>query len=135
MQALTQYNIHDNIPDAPQEKQVISIAPDGSVSGLQRKGQWFDLRTLGKAKIDRVSDILWSEEKQAWFVKFLNLTCGGSVLNLLTYQNYYDAYFGDEPNLKEPSEVLYFKEYEDAVKVEIQVLDYLKMKGGLKRFS
>ena len=54
-------------------QQVITIAPGGAMSGLQRKrGRGVDVRQFGHASIERASEITWNEDQQAWTVHVLN---------------------------------------------------------------
>lgn len=60
--------------------QIITIAPDGAVSGLQRKpGQGMNLQSLGHAQTVRASEIAWDETAQAWFVDVLQDAGKGPV--------------------------------------------------------
>lgn len=62
------------------DNQIITIAPDGALSGLQRKpGQGLNLQTLGTAKTIRASEIVWDETAQAWFIDVLQDAGRGSV--------------------------------------------------------
>lgn len=55
-------------------QQVVTIHPDGGMSGLQRKrGKGLDLRQFGRASIERVSEIVWCEDRQRWKVQVLDL--------------------------------------------------------------
>lgn len=113
-------------------RQVISIAPTGVVSGLQRKpGQGLDLRVLGKADIKRASLIEWDEEAQAWFIDVLQEAGKGRV----SYRQWIAEVGTTEPegligaaNYLDDSPML-FGEYDDAVKAEIAYLDALRLRG------
>jgi hypothetical protein len=60
--------------------QIITIAPDGAVSGLQRKpGQGLNLQSLGTAQTVRASEIAWDEITQAWFIDVLQDAGKGAV--------------------------------------------------------
>lgn len=52
-------------------KQVVTVGPTGSLSGLQFKSRGVDLRKFGHAQIERISEIVWIEDYQAWGVRFL----------------------------------------------------------------
>lgn len=111
--------------------QIITIAPDGSVSGLDHKKKGVDLRKLGKAKIRRATLIEWDERKQAWFIRwegrednrewtlplFLNCHLLCSSFNGQAYHS---------------SGVVYFEEYEDAVKAEVAVIQSLQKSGKVR---
>jgi len=112
--------------------QVISVAPDGTVSGLQRKpGQGLDLRQFGKADIQRASLIEWAEDVQAWFIDVLQDAGRGPV----SYRRWIEAVGTVEPegfvgaaNYVDDRPML-FAEYDDAVKAEIAYLDALRLQG------
>jgi hypothetical protein len=130
-------------------KQVITVHPDGAVSGLlHKKGQGMDIRTLGgKASVERASEVLWSETEQAWYVEFrkgAGAAWAGRVLDehavLAAGRSEQDPPFpfarrawkafardwtaGDYG-------VYLFAEYEDGVKAEIAILDALRLRGAL----
>lgn len=117
-------------------QQVITVQPDGTMSGLQRKnGQGLDLRKFGHAKIERVSEISWSENHQRWTIKVLG---SRSFSGVLTAQCFHAAgvevpetacaedvgVFSDAP-----CELLLFEDYDDAVKAEVAYLDALRVRG------
>jgi hypothetical protein len=119
-------------------KQVITIHRDGSISGLQRKpGQGLDLRQLGKAEIRRATEILWNEEEQAWYIHILQGLHATDPLGPF-HCGIADVSY-EEVSALAPSGVrpaygggyLLFNEYDEAVKVEIVVLDALRVKGLL----
>lgn len=120
-------------------RQVITIAANGVMSGLQRKpGEGLDLRQFGKADIKRASLIEWDEAKQSWFIDILQEAGKGK----LTYAAFIEQFPGagtlklDElcpsgwdvefPTDKNP---LTFTEYHEAVRVEIAYLDALRLAG------
>jgi len=108
-------------------QQVVTIHPDGSISGLQRK-QGLDLRKFGKAQIERTSDIVWSEDEQKWWVKFLRVEGYLYISTGLMYKAF------DIPAsfcVLTSEQIEFFDEYEQAVYAEIKVLDYLRLKGLL----
>lgn len=127
-------------------EQVITIAPDGTVSGLlHKKGQGVDLRALGgPAEIKRASEVVWNEAIQAWVVEFragagrwagfmldqgatiaagLGLRPDGFVFKALEWEA-----FG---RVRGDLGVFTFDEYEDGVKAEIAVLNGLRLAGSL----
>ena len=85
-------------------KQIVTIAPDGVISSLRRK-DGLDLRQFGNVEIQRVSDIKWSNIKQMWYVEIIAGPKKGFIFPV------------------------FFKEYEDAVEVEIIYLDTLRKYG------
>lgn len=117
-------------------QQVITIAPDGSMSGLQRKpNQGIDLRQFGKANIQRASLIEWDEAEQAWFINVLQKAGEGPV----TLGDYCQAsparpcIIDYAPSVITTNtgwdQVLLFGDYDDAVRVEIAYLDALRLQG------
>lgn len=136
------------------QRQVITIAPDGSMSGLQRKpGQGIDLRQFGKADIKRASLIEWDEDAQMWFIDVLQ-DAGKGKVNLAKIKAAFEvddqgainkvaeitgrdtahtrsAYF-DCPS--DDEHILFvFDDYDDAVKVEVAYLDALRLRGEFPR--
>lgn len=137
------------------QKQVITILPTGEVTGLQVKpGKGVDLRKLGsKAHIERVSVIQWSDEMQMWYVDVLQEVGRGH----LTVTKWTEACFPqivgvDDLGLRAITVVtaraamdqlidhgqrvgnygddtIYFDEYDDAVKAEIEFLNLLRVEG------
>jgi hypothetical protein len=113
-------------------QQVITIGPDGSVSGLHhKKGQGLDLRQFGKAQIERASHIVWDEQAQAWQVEVLTGPYAGLTL---TWSMWREATHLDDCPAALPSDqrddaTIQFAEYEDGVRAEIMVLNALRLKG------
>ncbi len=125
-------------------QQVITVAPDGTMSGLQRKrGRGVDLRKFGHATIERASEIAWNEDQQAWTVHVLNRaavrwmthTMGREHLGAtLTGDNWYYAMYELSPrppkgSVKLPEGWLAFEDYDDAVAAEVAFLDALRLRG------
>lgn len=105
--------------------QIITINPTGEVRGLRHKNG-VDLRPLGKASIERTSDIQWSEDRQMWVVCFLTGKLGGNLLTPSLSK-------GDLSALKLVStreEPLYYPEYEEAVQGEISAINLLRNMHG-----
>lgn len=117
------------------QRQVITIGPQGQISGLQRKpGQGVDLRTFGKADIERASLIEWDADAQAWYINVLQDAGKGVV----TLRDVITANCGIPPLIhftpsvvapKSWNDTIMFGEYDDAVKVEIAYLDALRLRG------
>lgn len=114
--------------------QVITFRPDGSIDGLQFKGKGIDLRRFGSAKITRTTDILFDEASQKWTIKFLHGTCTGQTAAVWHAQRFecmieLEAMFrplrSDEPR----DTVLAFEEYEQAVAVEVLLLQAARKAG------
>ena len=124
-------------------KQVITISPDGGMSGLQRKrGQGIDLRQFGHAKITRASSIEWHEDLQHWYIKVLDPNVSLYVnFKGLPFTVTYDIWrhqVGESkpkgsvtiPVIMHRANYLYFQEYEDAVAAEVQFLDAVRLRQG-----
>ncbi len=57
--------------NAPSKKRhIITISPTGGLHGLQ-KSDGIQLTALGRARIRRISEILWDEAEQHWYVQFI----------------------------------------------------------------
>lgn len=136
------------------QKQVITILPDGEVSGLQvKKGKGVDLRTIGgEAHIERVSIIEWDADRQAWYIDVLQ-EVGQGVLTVFKWQEAFTPtaermLLGEDVRdlLREghdklvalapsgvvatPTDpVLFFTEYDEAVAVEVEYLNMLRLRG------
>jgi hypothetical protein len=116
-------------------QQVITIHPDGSMSGLQHKrGKGVDLCQFGRASIERASHILWDEMGQCWFVEILTGPHAGKSLT----QSLWSGVTGQaECRLSvsagvadvAPETVLGFADYDDAVAAEVVFLNSLRLKG------
>lgn len=120
--------------------QVVTIHSNGSLSGLERK-KGFDLKSLGKAKKERVSEIVWDEDTQKWYVEFKKLHLSSTLTESLYsaarhyfFTNNLAEHFID-PDLDYSavggSNLIYFENYDEAVKAEIMVLDYLRLESLL----
>lgn len=110
------------------QKQVISIAPDGSMQGLRRKkGNGLDLRTFGNAEVERVSEILFDGDEQKFYVQFLTGELAGRKLTFPLYS----AITGKTVFFKNEQPVMLFDEYEDAVAAEIETLDTIRERGNM----
>lgn len=114
-------------------RQVITITPDGQVSGLQRKpGQGIDLRTFGHAKIERVSEIEFVEALQRWRISVLRGPFAGRVVTSgLWIEQTGDVFSPAGADLApRAQDALLFVDYDDAVKAEIAFLDAARLKGS-----
>lgn len=114
--------------------QVITVTPDGGMSGLQRKpGKGVDLRAFGHAAIERASLVEWDEVRQQWYVLILTGRYAEHKLShplrlktvgIPTGQSFYPG-----SSMVTGTGVYYFPEYEDAVKAEVDFLDALRLRG------
>ena len=114
-------------------KQVITVEPDGTTSGLQvKKGRGLNLQSMGHAKTVRASEIVWDEHWQAWFINVLTGPSQGPI-SLGRWQVATDAGKWDRPagmSKGDPNgRVLYFDDYDRAVAVEIEYLNGLRTRG------
>jgi hypothetical protein len=128
--------------------QVITITVEGTMSGLQVKpGQGIDLTSFGRAKVTRASEIVWSETHQKWFVDVLQEAGRGPI----TKDAFEAAYLTPEggTTIDEeldfladdgwqiapvegsglPEGALLFTNYDQAVGVEVEYLNALRLKG------
>ena len=116
-------------------KQVITIEPDGRISGLQVKpGKGVDLKKLGHASIERASEIVWDDIKQQWKVMGLK---GAVKDHIMTLRNHFEASnrmgchaIPTEPPVAFWDDPVYFDEYDDAVAAEINWLNALRLRDG-----
>lgn len=110
-------------------RQVITIEKDGAVSGLEHK-TGFNLRVLGKAAVKRASEIVFDEPEQAWEVVFLNnneKTLGSKKLGLWLYHECGVHSMG--LNAYVSGSRVFFREYHEAARAEVAVLDYYRLRG------
>lgn len=112
--------------------QIITIGKDGSVSGLQRKpGQGLDLTKFGRAKVERVSEIVFDEAHQQWFVQIITGPMAGRVL---TYDLMREHAFNPH-TLKHwagwgsPDNRILFESYDHGVTAEVAFLDHCRLRG------
>jgi len=122
--------------------QVITIEPNGAVSGLQKKpGQGLDLRKLGKAVIQRASDIRWDEERQQWYVQVLRGKYAGTIVHhgqVHVSACYFQkeavnkdlAHSPDMTHTEPDSRTAFYDDYDEAVQAEIMFLDYVRLTEG-----
>lgn len=95
------------------EKQIVTIHSDGSISGLERPSI-FDFKQLGHAKVQRTSEIKWSESEQMFYVYFIHLGI----------------------HLKDDNgKTIFFTEYEAAKVAEVAYLDALRVKGQIPKLT
>jgi hypothetical protein len=110
--------------------QVLTISPTGEVSGLQRKpGQGFDLRKLGKAQIERVSEIVWDEENQNWFISILRGFFADRLVSSVLWAAYVSETLPGAGCTIRDDGVLLFEDYDQAVKAEVEFLDRARLAG------
>lgn len=111
-------------------RQVITIGHGGSLSGLQVKpGKGLDLRQFGKAKIERVSEILWDEEAQKWYVQIIAGPLKGEVLTAPLWDEGVAKPTPSGSTVTRTDYRLDFDDYDFAVRAEIEVLDAFRLKG------
>ena len=120
-------------------KQVVTIGSDGTVAGLQHKpGKGFDLRKLGKADIQRASEVVWDADHQEWRVEFregAGKYAGEILTDLIAQEALGHTWERQFPLLgltrAGNARIFGFLEYDDAVAAEIKVLDGLRLRGKL----
>ena len=121
--------------------QVITIDPSGGMSGLQRKqGQGLDLRQFGYARIKRTSLIQWHEERQRWFIEILSYDVrrglgyhdgGVLILTIELWREYTSRAMSptNSNHMQGLDTYVFFEDYDDAVRAEIEFLDALRLRG------
>ncbi|QIG76109.1 hypothetical protein EVC24_088 [Rhizobium phage RHph_I4] len=120
-------------------QQVITIAPDGTMSGLQVKpGKGVDLTKLGKAHVVRASEILWNEDIQLWYVSLLNeQRMADGLCGALSWYKWTELAGLDHEQLPEATTLaifdgnltMFFPEYDRAINAEVAYLDAMRLKG------
>lgn len=115
-------------------EQVISIGPDGSISGLERRGSnVVDLKQFGRAKIERVSEILFDEGRQRWYIQ-TTMAAPFSLRTQVIHRahlercHFYYIAHAHCPT-QHPDCPAYFDSYDEAVSVEVLVLDHWRLRG------
>jgi hypothetical protein len=113
-------------------KQVITIGPDGVITGLDRKkGEGIDLKKFGKVSVVRASQIEWHEgnDFRGYKIEFLTGPRSGTTLTVNEYGKYHN---NDLPSVINPEggeDFALFEDYGESVKVEVFVLDSDRLKG------
>lgn len=111
------------------EQQIVTIRSDGTLQGLERPGK-FDFKKMGKASIQRSTNIVWIEDLQTFAIQFLQDLAPkiGIAKNLyLTLPKIVNSRFTLPNRYKIADSLLCFDSYEEAVKLEIAFLDHLRL--------
>lgn len=116
--------------------QVITIAPNGALSGLQVKpGKGLNLQSMGHAQTVRASEIIWEPNNQAWYIDVLQdagkgVVTGGKLIEVMDDKTLVALLADTNARVHEDARApVMFDSYDDAVKVEIAYLDALRIKG------
>jgi hypothetical protein len=118
-------------------EQVIKLDLNGDITSLRtKKGQGLDLLDMkATAKVERVSEVLWSDDDQGFYVKILrgkhaNKILGGTVVHQVMHYGYDEvsAVFGDEVR-RNGDGVYIFRDYDQAVRLEVMFLNASKLSG------
>jgi hypothetical protein len=118
-------------------EQIISIAPDGTIYGLDFKAKGVSLRDFGKTQIERVTSIEWDDNKQRWFIQW---TCERHIeernRTTWTIHEFLDAktdhvLLRGEKRETDSNCPITFVEYEDANAAEVAVIQSLRKRGKL----
>jgi hypothetical protein len=126
--------------------QIITIGAGGEISGLQRKkGQGLNLQELGHAKTERVSEIVFDENAQSWFVQPIRGPFAGNPLTAKLWAEEFGLCVMDVidgisrpvgcrmlsaiSDHAVPGGRLYFDDYDDAVNAEVEFLDAARRRG------
>ncbi len=124
--ALNGVELQEMEAPAPQQIHILAISPIGEVHGLQ-KSTGIPLTALGRARIKRVSEILWDEARQAWFVQFLSGPLEGRPVTFT------DCAAWGVPTAavctREDDPVFYDK-YEEAVALEVSLVESASLRGS-----
>ena len=119
-------------------KQIITVGPDGSLFGLDHKKKGLKLKTLGKADTRRATMVEFSEEEQAWYIRWENealqrgksLWCEDTFKESGVYYEDYKGYHKPCPLFSDLYTPVYFEDYEDAVSAEVAVIQSLQTAGS-----
>ena len=114
-------------------KQLITVGRDGSLTSLRVKpGKGVDLRKMGEVEMKRSSLIEWDSGVQGFNITILEGEFSGLVTTDMRRAADLDA--PDESwQQDEGGEcAIYFKEYEEAVNFEIELIQALRKKFGAK---
>lgn len=96
----------------------IRINPDGSIGSLEYKNAAArNIAALGTRSVGRVSTIEWGKRQQAFFIRFLVGPYAGRPLR------------GDDISPQRKAAPALFERYEDAVAVEVSVVESAIRKG------
>lgn len=109
--------------------QVITINPDGSIVGLDHKRKGFDLRTMGKARIERVTLLEWDEAAQAWEVFRTKRGRCRQRWGQDIATRYGVDYYKLNGRPGEHTDLLHFDDYEDAVAFEVAIIQAAQLAG------
>lgn len=92
------------------KEMVISITPEGKIEHIL-KDSFFDTRFFGNRKIERMTTIEFNVEKQQFYIQWLKGPLTGHYAE--------DA----------AGRVLYFDTYDEAVQVEIERVNAMRLQG------
>lgn len=117
-------------------KQVITFKPDGSVEGLAFKNKGLDLRQFGRAKIERTSEIIWSENSQAWTIQFLHGNQAGRFAGF-RHLSMLGVQLADAEKIVATLStdcvaafnLMTFADYDDAVRTEVIMIQSARLSG------
>jgi hypothetical protein len=120
-------------------KQVLKITNNGAIKGLEHKGRCLDLKQFGKAVVERITSIEWDSELQGWYIRWEDtedtrlFSKAGKIWGREEY-----AYFSEhlasmtlKIAIHNPSGTVLFKSYNDAVEIEVLVIQHLQKIGWL----
>ena len=106
-------------------RHVISIDPFGGLHGLQMSGG-LPLTALGRAKIERISEVIWREAEQRWVVVFRKGPLKGRPITRIDLHTYGIAM----PTVRAATDgVLLFEEYAHGVAAEIALVEAALLRG------
>lgn len=103
---------------------VVTVGPCGDLHTLQKSGG-LDLRSLGVASIRRISEVAWHEGRQVWFVQFLTGPLQGRKVDAADAARYSAEHSAEDT----AGGFLGFREYADAVALEVAIVEAAQRKG------
>jgi len=125
------------------KEQIISIAPDGTIYGLDFKSKGVSLRDFGDAQIERVTSIEWNAARQKWFIRWTlerhahvrgeDMWTDSVFEDAQIEPTDFDGNFDHDDCCENYSKtpVVFFEDYEDANRAEVAVIQALRVSGKL----
>lgn len=118
--------------------QVITVSPDGQLSGLlHKKGKGVDLLEVGAhAEVKRVSLVQWAPEYQRWWVELLLAGCSHGSGTPLTYKMLSEVEGFDMQAVGTAEDgVALFHSYDEGVDAEVAYLNLLRLTGRIDQLD
>ena len=116
-------------------RQVISIDVTGGVYSLDHKQKGIDLRNFGDVEIERVTLVEWDYESQKWYLSWKKDGAKWSA-GLVYSQADKELRQWLTSNAETHTSGYYlFDNYEDAIKVEVSIIQSMQVKGSMAYYG